>query len=196
MPITDWLQQPRGAVESQLSSRRVNVLAELRAKTKREFGTTLKAMREGSPPPSGSYKRSDFTGMTMDQLAEQLSKVIWERTGKRHDVQTAWINQVESGKVSVEPRLVEYIAEALGADAINTAILLEAHGYNGVASLAMRLQGCVVRIAPCFPESLEDERRDQRAQRQNGLSQARELVKLALESLLMERTSQQDDRDT
>jgi hypothetical protein len=136
--------------------------------------------------------------MTMDQLAEELSKVIWERTGKRFDVQTSWINQVESGHVWVEPRLVEYIAEALGADEINTAILLERHGYNGVASLAMKLQGCVVRIAACFPDSSQDEqeRRDQRAQRRNGLSQAREIVKLALESVLIEQTSQQDDRAT
>jgi Helix-turn-helix domain len=171
------------SMETQHVTRRKNVLAQRRRAIKRAFGQTLRAIREATPPLTGTYKRADCPFMTQSQLAEELSRVIEEETGECHYVETDWVNKVECGQIWIEPDLVRMMARALRADEANTALLLEMHGYNGVAQLALERQGQVVVVASCFVvPSSDGSRSERRTKRQAGLAQARDLISLVLDA--------------
>jgi hypothetical protein len=120
--------------------------------------------------------------MTKDQLADRLAEVIFERTGVWEVGLADWIGKVEAGKARVYPDDLRDLAQALGADAIGEAVLLEAHGYNGLAVLQAKAQGDTVLLT-CLTAFFEDfagapgaDTKDQRMKRATGYKAARELV--------------------
>jgi len=172
--------------ELQHVTRPKNVLAQRHRAIKRTFGQTLRSIREATPPPTGKYKRADCPCMTQSQLAHELGQVIGEETGEYQFVETDWVNKVECGQVWVEPDLVRLLARALRASKADEALLLEAHGYSGVAQLALEQQGLAVAIACFFEVPTSDSKRERRAKRQAGLKQAREVLSLVLEAVQAE----------
>jgi predicted HTH domain antitoxin len=124
----------------------------------RAFGLCVKQIRHQKPRPSNTYGgRSEY--LTQADLAYNLT-LAWEhRTGEHRTLDAAWIRKLEAGETLVSLTLARSVAEALGADKDETALLLQTAGYNGVPVVVLEDLGVdtkdfEVRLAVCL-EKLE-----------------------------------------
>jgi hypothetical protein len=100
-----------------------------------QFGILVKAIRQSKPRGANSRGRSDYPYMSQIELAINLREVWNETTDQKRNFDSSFISDLESGKVRISRLLAECVIKALGANDIEGAILLEAGGFNGLASL-------------------------------------------------------------
>ncbi|HEY7350203.1 MAG TPA: helix-turn-helix transcriptional regulator [Ktedonobacterales bacterium] len=124
-------------------------LGEQKAK---DFGKVVRQIRE-SKPRGQTFKSGGarVKHMTQEQLSENFSGVWARLTGEERDFDDSWIRKLEDGDIRrVTPHFIAGIAEALGADDEERALLLAAAGYDEwFLVVILRQFGIEVAFAAC-----------------------------------------------
>lgn len=124
----------------------------------KDFGKVVRQIRESKPRiPTFKSGGPRVKHMTQEQLGEMFSRVWANRTGEERYFDDSWVRKLEDGDIRrITPDLATLIAEALGADADERALLLKAAGYDEwVLILIVDSLGIEIAVADCNEDMYE-----------------------------------------